>query len=157
MAKNDKEKPEFYKMKQFKFWCQKVLPCVYDESLSYYELLCKVVDYINQLVANDKVIQEYIENWDTDLQEIYDMLDDLQAEIDRYAHGELIPQYVLALQEFIDEHLEGIVGRIVKYVSFGITEDGHFCALIPKTWDFIQFETIIDPTSELYGHLILRW
>lgn len=32
----------------FKFWCQKVLPLVYDDSLSYYELLCKVVDQINK-------------------------------------------------------------------------------------------------------------
>lgn len=31
----------------FRFWCQKVLPLVYDDSLSYYELLCKVVDYLN--------------------------------------------------------------------------------------------------------------
>ena len=34
-------------LKTFNFWCQKVLPLVYDDSLSYYELLCKVVDYIN--------------------------------------------------------------------------------------------------------------
>ena len=27
----------------FKFWCQKALPLVYDDSLSYYEVLCKVV------------------------------------------------------------------------------------------------------------------
>lgn len=33
--------------KPFRFWCQKVLPAVYDDSLSYYELLCKVVDYLN--------------------------------------------------------------------------------------------------------------
>lgn len=26
-------------LKPFRFWCQKVLPLVYDESLSYYELL----------------------------------------------------------------------------------------------------------------------
>ena len=31
----------------FRFWCQKVLPIVYDDSLSYYELLNKVVDYLN--------------------------------------------------------------------------------------------------------------
>ena len=37
----------FIELPTFKFWCQKVLPLVYDDSLSYYELLCKVVDYIN--------------------------------------------------------------------------------------------------------------
>lgn len=31
-------------------YCQKVLPLVYDESLSYYESVCKLVDKINDLV-----------------------------------------------------------------------------------------------------------
>lgn len=37
-------------------WCYKVLPLVYDESLSYYEILCKVVKYINDLIDQDKII-----------------------------------------------------------------------------------------------------
>ena len=36
----------------FRFWCQKVLPLVYDDSLSYYELLNKVVKYLNDVIAN---------------------------------------------------------------------------------------------------------
>lgn len=32
------------------FWCQKVLPLVYDDSLSYYELLCKVVGKLNEVI-----------------------------------------------------------------------------------------------------------
>ena len=39
-------------LKPFRFWCQKILPLVYDDSLSYYELLCKVVDYLNQTMEN---------------------------------------------------------------------------------------------------------
>lgn len=35
-----------------RFWCQKVLPLVYDDSLSYYELLCKVVAYLNNLTKD---------------------------------------------------------------------------------------------------------
>ncbi len=33
-----------------KFWCQKVLPLVYDDSLSYYEVLCKVAQKLNETV-----------------------------------------------------------------------------------------------------------
>lgn len=40
-------------VKPFRFWCQKVLPVVYDDSLSYYELLCKVVDALNKVILND--------------------------------------------------------------------------------------------------------
>jgi hypothetical protein len=39
-------------LQPFRFWCQKVLPLVYDDSLSYYELLCKVVDYLNKTMED---------------------------------------------------------------------------------------------------------
>ena len=42
----------------FKFWCQKVLPLVYDDSLSYYEVLCKVRDYLNHIIDDNKMITE---------------------------------------------------------------------------------------------------
>lgn len=38
-----------YEYKPFRFWCQRTLPLVYDDSLSYYELLCKTVDYLNNM------------------------------------------------------------------------------------------------------------
>lgn len=37
-------------LRPFRAWCQKVLPLVYDDSLSYYELLCKVVKHLNDEV-----------------------------------------------------------------------------------------------------------
>ena len=39
-------------MKNFRFWCQKVLPLVYDDSISYYEVLGKMVVYLNQVIDN---------------------------------------------------------------------------------------------------------
>lgn len=36
----------------FKAWCQKIIPLVYDNSLSYYELLCKVIDKLNETIDN---------------------------------------------------------------------------------------------------------
>lgn len=36
----------------FKFWCQKVLPLVYDDSLSYYEVLGKMVVQLNDVIDN---------------------------------------------------------------------------------------------------------
>lgn len=34
-------------------YCQKILPLVYDQSLSYYEVVCKLVDKVNELVAQE--------------------------------------------------------------------------------------------------------
>lgn len=45
---------------RIKFWCQKILPLVYDDSLSYYEVLDKVVDKLNETIdyVNDDVLIE---------------------------------------------------------------------------------------------------
>lgn len=37
-------------IKGFKGWCHKVLPLVYDDSLSYYEFLCKVLKKLNEVI-----------------------------------------------------------------------------------------------------------
>lgn len=38
------------KVRPLFFWSQKVLPLVYDDSLSYYEVLSKVVNKLNELI-----------------------------------------------------------------------------------------------------------
>ena len=39
----------------FNFWCNKVIPLVYDDSLSYYELLAKSFDYLNHVINDVKI------------------------------------------------------------------------------------------------------
>lgn len=46
--------------------CQKVLPLVYDDSLSYYEVLCKVQHKLNEMIEinntiRDEIHKEYIQ------------------------------------------------------------------------------------------------
>lgn len=56
------------KVKPFRFWSQKVLPLVYDDSLSYYEVLCKLRDKINELIG---FITDNIEDMVRDVVEKY--------------------------------------------------------------------------------------
>lgn len=87
--------PGTYKdLTPFRYWCQKVLPLVYDDSLSYYELLCKVIDYLNQTMTNVEILhgdvtslhnafillQQFVDNYFTNLdvqQEINNKLDEM--------------------------------------------------------------------------------
>ena len=65
---------EFIKNSPFRFWCQKVLPLVYDDSLSYYELLCKVVGKLNELAENQN-------NLSDEIKEVAKDLDDFKAQV----------------------------------------------------------------------------
>lgn len=141
----------------FTFWCQKVLPLVYDNSLSYYEVLCKVVEYLNRVIQQVDSNNSQIQINTKDINQLKIELDLVQAELEKVKNGKYVSLYINALASWIDNNLQELVGRVVKYVFFGLTDDGYFCAYIPDSWKFISFDTIIDTTSPLYGHLLLQW
>ena len=58
---------DFIKNSPFRFWCQKVLPIVYDDSLSNYEVLCKVVGKLNELAENQNNLSDEIKEVAKDL------------------------------------------------------------------------------------------
>ena len=69
-----------------RFWCQKVLPAVYDQSLSYYEALCKLAAFLNKMLEELEKMQDNIDA----LHKAYkDLQDWVNAEIARFeAHME---------------------------------------------------------------------
>lgn len=52
-----------FNIKPFHFWCQKVLPLVYDDALSYYETLCKVVAKLNEVIEAYNNIELDLDNY----------------------------------------------------------------------------------------------
>lgn len=77
--------PEVYPYKEtgsFRFWCQKVLPLVYDDSLSYYELLCKVVKYLNDVIANVDGLHDDVLSTNEAFGELQNYVNDYFADLD---------------------------------------------------------------------------
>lgn len=69
-----------------RFWCQKVLPAVYDQSLSYYEVLCKLAAFLNKMVEELEKMQGNIDALHKAYKELQDWVN---AEIARFeAHME---------------------------------------------------------------------
>lgn len=120
----------------FRFWCQKVLPLVYDDSLSYYEILCKCVSYINDLIENDKIIYSEIEMLKSELLKIQKWIDDFDTS---YAE-EIIKNYLATM------------------IFVALNDDGYIVYYIPENWNDIKFQTtgldITIPNTE-YGRLVL--
>lgn len=108
----------------FKFWAQMNLPAVYDDSLSYYEQLCRIVNTINTIVANnDSVIennanllkaynqlQSYVNDYFNDLdidQEINEKLDEMAkdgtlSELIKNILPDTYPEIVTAQNQMTD-------------------------------------------------------
>lgn len=62
---------------KLRFWCQQVLPLVYDDSLSYYELLNKVVLHLNKHTEDINALIDFYDTFAEDVEEIIrQMMDD---------------------------------------------------------------------------------
>ena len=133
---------EVGKLSKFRFWCQKVLPLVYDDSLSYYELLCKVVDYLNKLIEDNKEITN-------ELTELKGELNIIQEWINSFDYYHLEKNIISWLQK-----------NLAKMIFVEISDDGYFIYFIPSNWDSIMFNTTgldIDISNTEYGRLVLSY
>lgn len=127
------------KLKHFRFWCQKVLPLVYDDSLSYYEILCKVVDYLNNMRDDINTINDEWEALQAELAVIKEWIDNFDTTV---------------LINFIKESL-------LKMIIVGINDNGYIVYNIPDGWEDITFNTteldIFLTIQPEYGHLVLSY
>lgn len=57
-------------LSKFHFWCQKVLPLVYDDSLSYYEVLCKITTYLNNTIEAVNELSETVTQYDEQIADL---------------------------------------------------------------------------------------
>lgn len=123
----------------FRYWCYKVLPLVYDDSLSYYEILCKVVKYINNLIEQDKVIGDELEKLRKDLQSVQTWIDNFDTSF---------------IKEIVDKY-------IATMIFVEISNAGYIVYNVPENWNDITFNTTgLDIELELqpnYGHLVLSY
>lgn len=176
MSANFNPSLEPYKVTgSFKFWVQHVLPLVYDDSLSYYELLCKVVKYLNDVISNvdglkvdiDKLLEAYNELQDY-VNHYFDNLD-IQAEVDKKLDemvedgtlssiineelfGELnnkIDQLENEVAEYKDE-----MGRKVR--SYKSEEKGWFVTIIDEeAFVYQQFTENVETEDLLFGENVV--
>lgn len=105
----------------FKFWCQKVLPLVYDDSLSYYELLNKVVvflnntiDAVNQNTEGMSQLYQFVNNYFDNL----DVQDEINHKLDIMAGDGTLDRIV---QTYLREL--AIVNGVINGKYYGITTD----------------------------------
>lgn len=122
-----------------KFWCFKVLPLVYDDSLSYYEVLCKIKAKLNELIAEMNTLPETLKEIEAAIAQIQEWIDNFDTDV---------------IQKWIDEHLASMI-----FVE--INDNGYFVINVPSGWEDITFKTsgwdeVLDPPLD-YGHLILYY
>lgn len=141
-------------VKPFHYWCYKILPLVYDDSLSYYEVLCKAVEKLNLVIENNNnlpnIVKEalaeggYLDNLQEQIAAINDK-DSATATADRdtgelvWLNGDLyrITRPMLAGDQYIESGT-GITGNIEKLT---------FEQFVNRFREYVK-EAITDSTEE---------
>lgn len=103
----------------FRFWCQKILPAVYDDSLSYYELLCKVVDYLNKVMEDDINVVNLVNELEEFVNDYFDNLDvqqEINNKLDAMAEdGSLIAVVAPYLDDIIGQYEATLDADLAEY------------------------------------------
>lgn len=127
---------------KFRFWCFKVLPLAYDDNLSEYEIICKCVDYINNLIENDKAISNDVEQLKQEMKQVQEWIDNYDT-----SFAESIIREYIATMIFVT-----------------ISDSGYIIYNIPPNWKSITFNTTgLDIENNIgigkyeYGHLVLSY
>ena len=154
-----------------RFWAQKILPLTYDDSLSYYESLCKFADKVNELIDRMNLYEEeykdyvdeqvsflktYIDEQDNATKTVLEIkMENLKNETERQ-----MSELKLKLQQTLDdvnnklaEYSESLVRLYDFVVSDQNRQDIYFKNLLEefyhKIWSLIdQYTNIIyNPTN----------
>lgn len=59
--------------------------------------------------------------------------------------------------EWVNTNMTGIIYQMVRFVFFGLDDNGHFVAYIPASWEFLHFDTLLDPDKPGFGHLVVYY
>lgn len=131
------ERAPYVPVGYFRFWAQKVLPTVYDDSLSYYEILTKLVWQINKMIDDmdnfnqtiDSTLEAYdqLQNYVNTYFDSLDVQEEINNKLDEMASdgtlSAIIAPLILAnLQPIIVDNVSKMTDKNRTYI---LSTDGH--------------------------------
>ena len=143
----------------FRFWCQAVLPLVYDDSLSYMELLNKMVIYLNNTIKDVAAMEENVDA-------LYVAYNELQKYVNDYFDNLDVQEEinhkldVMASDGSLDELLEPFVTAklpgLVENNLPGVVED-QIDDVVADQIDDVVGEQIGDVVAEQIPSEVTDW
>lgn len=155
------ELEDFTGIQPFRYWCQKVLPISYDDSLSYYELLSKLVEHMNTFINDVDGLYTDVKNlrnayiqlqtWVNSYFDDLDISDEINKKLDSMvADGtlsDLIRPIVAAVsQPRIVDSVSDMVNATYTYV---LRSNGHIYQNLNGAWTDTGLVYVADATGFL--------
>lgn len=117
-------------IEKLKFWCQSVLPLVYDNSLSYYEVLCKVVERLNE---EQKQINEIVNEEERLGNEVVNVKNKIKE-----------------LEEYVENYFDNLdVSEEVESVLNKMYQNGDFNAIFAEVVGVYSTPVFVDRMNDM--------
>lgn len=87
----------------------------------------------------DKLIN-YADVLGVNLNATHDDVVKLQELFQQFQDQGLADLYEKLLEQWVNENMERLIAKSLKFVMFGINEDNHFVAYVPESWNEITFD-----------------
>lgn len=117
------------------------------------------LDYILRVTKYAKETADSMNKWkaehEQEYKELLQHVEAIQDWIDNLENGEIPEALIAGLADWLNANMESLIGKSIKFVWFGLTEDGYFAAYIPEKWRELTFDTVMDFNNEYYGHLLI--
>lgn len=115
------------------------------------------IEQIKTLITAIEELDERTKEVEELYQKMMDIYNNLLEMYKKIIAGEIPQPIIDTILRWCRQNIPALIAEAVKNVLFGLDYDGHFVAYIPESWDFLHFDTIMDPNSDFYGHLLLEW
>lgn len=85
-------------------------------------------------------------------------IEELQRQFQKFKEHGFDDYYREMLERWITEHFADIIETAIQVLFFGLTEDGYFCAYVPKNWSkYMNFDTGATYGADDYGCLKISY
>ena len=125
------------------------IPKLYWNVKSQEQRILNLFDLLNKLVC-------YCDNMGLQIDVSTEDIKTLQENLQNLKDGGLVDYYEQQIYQWIQDNMEALISASIKFVYFGLTKDGYFCAYIPKSWSELTFDTGAVYGRSDYGRLILK-
>lgn len=138
-------KPSHYKILQpFEAWVQQSLPAIYDDSLSYTDLLAKLLYYVNTLAENNTTLSNDVTNAINYINNYFDNLDvqdEINNKLDKMAEDGTLSGLIQPLFDTYKTEIDTDINNFKEQTNQEISTQNKSISNIQKNVDTFKGQT----------------
>ena len=113
-----------------------------------------IISHFEEFITDIKSLKYWRTEHEQQYNELLELYQEVKTDWDNFANGIWPESFYVKMEAWWEANAVDLVGSLVRFVFFGLTDDGYFVAYIPENWRDINFDTLYTPPED-YGRLCI--